>query len=255
MHDALLPRPPGGLVPGAGLALLVHAGLVAALTLAVDWRMKAPEAVSAELWAAVPQVAAPKIEAPPTPAPAPTPAPPPPAPAPAPKAAPPPPAQIATERIEKRKPAPEPKEVAPKPDPEKKKREAEAQKADEARLAQLRDEQMKRMLGSLQTSGTPTSTGSASQDAAPSQAYIGRLIARIKQNVVFNDNVSGNPAAEVEVRAAPNGSIIARRLIKSSGSKEWDDAVLRAIDRTGSLPRDTDGRIPPTIIVAFRPKE
>ena len=52
-----------------------------------------------------------------------------------------------------------------------------------------------------------------------------------------------------------NGTIIARRLVKSSGHAAWDDAVLRAIDRTGTLPRDTDGRVPSTLIVAFRPKE
>jgi colicin import membrane protein len=58
-HDSLLPRPPGGNGPGAALALLAHAGLILALTTVVDWRTRDPEAVSAELWAAVPQVAAP----------------------------------------------------------------------------------------------------------------------------------------------------------------------------------------------------
>jgi colicin import membrane protein len=84
---------------------------------------------------------------------------------------------------------------------------------------------------------------------------VARLVARIKQNVVFSDTLAGNPVAEVEVRAAANGTIIARRLVKSSGSPEWDDAVLRAIDRTGTLPRDTDGRVPGTLIVSFRAKE
>ncbi|MBE0548176.1 MAG: protein TolA, partial [Rubrivivax sp.] len=48
-HDALLPRPPGGNGVGAVLALLVHAGLLVALTTAVDWRAHAPDVVSAEL--------------------------------------------------------------------------------------------------------------------------------------------------------------------------------------------------------------
>ncbi|MFY9511666.1 MAG: protein TolA, partial [Rubrivivax sp.] len=74
-HDALLPRPPGGMAPGAALALLVHGALVGALALGVNWRMNAPEAISAELWAAVPQIAAPRAE---EPLPAPAPAPPPP---------------------------------------------------------------------------------------------------------------------------------------------------------------------------------
>ena len=57
------------------------------------------------------------------------------------------------------------------------------------------------------------------------------------------------------MRTAPDGTIIARRLVKSSGHHDWDDAVLRAIDRTGTLPRDTDGRVPGTLIVSFRAKE
>ena len=105
-HDDLWPRAPGGLAPGALLSLLVHVGLIAALTVAVDWRMKAPEAVSAELWASLPQIAAPKAEEPAPPPPAPTPAPPQPAPPPVVKEAPPPAPDIAIERAaEKRKEA------------------------------------------------------------------------------------------------------------------------------------------------------
>jgi colicin import membrane protein len=249
-HDALLPRPPAGLAPGAVLALLVHIGLIAALTLVVDWRMKTPEPVSAELWAAIPQLAAPEAAVAPTPTPAPAPVPVPPAPVPVPPApaapavreAAPDEAQIAVERAERRKLEHEQQaakaKAAAAAEAERKKREAEQAKAEENRLARLREDQLRRMLGSM--SASSASTGSAARDAAPSQAYIGRLIARIKENVVFSDT---------------SGSIIARRLLRSSGVKEWDDAVLRAIDRTGSLPRDTDGRVPPTIIVEFRPKE
>ncbi|KPF41525.1 hypothetical protein D621_21770, partial [beta proteobacterium AAP51] len=70
-HDALLPRAPGGHGVGAVLALVAHAGLVAALTAGVDWRTQPPEVVSAEIWASVPQAAAPPAVAPPPPAPAP----------------------------------------------------------------------------------------------------------------------------------------------------------------------------------------
>jgi len=57
------------------------------------------------------------------------------------------------------------------------------------------------------------------------------------------------------VRAGPSGSILSRRLVRSSGNKEWDEAVLRAIDRTATLPRDVDGRVPGVILMAFRPNE
>jgi colicin import membrane protein len=73
-------------------------------------------------------------------------------------------------------------------------------------------------------------------------------------NIVFTDTLPGNPAAVVEVRAGPNGTVIGRRLVSSSGHREWDEAVLRAIDRTGTLPRDADGRVPPVIEITFRPR-
>lgn len=259
-HDALLPRPPGGLAPGAALALLVHGGLIAVLALGVNWRTASPEVVSAELWAAVPQVAAPRAEEPPalTPAPAP-----PPKPAPAPAEAAPTEAQIAIERAERRRIEREKKDEAVKAAKAKadadlaaeKKREADEKKAEEARLAKAREDQLKRMMGALPAGGPATSTGTASHDAAPSQAYVGLLVRKIRSNWVFSGTVNGNPAAEVEVTAAAGGSIIARRLVKSSGDPDYDESVLRAIDRTRTLPRDTDGRVPSSLIITFRPKE
>src|SRR6218665_2474597 len=66
------------------LAAAAHLGLVAALALGVNWRASEPEGLQAELWAAVPQVAAPRAPTPPEPTPAPPPPPPPPRPAPPP---------------------------------------------------------------------------------------------------------------------------------------------------------------------------
>ena len=79
----------------------------------------------------------------------------------------------------------------------------------------------------------------------------------MRPNVVYADADAGggNPVAEVEVRTAPDGTIVGRRLVRASGVREWDDAVLRAIDKTGQLPRDTDGRVPPTLVLAFRPRD
>jgi colicin import membrane protein len=57
------------------------------------------------------------------------------------------------------------------------------------------------------------------------------------------------------VRLAPDGTIIGRKLLKSSGSPLWDETVLRAIDKTEVLPRDTDGRVPSSMSIDFRPQE
>jgi len=53
----------------------------------------------------------------------------------------------------------------------------------------------------------------------------------------------------------PDGTIVGRRLVKSSGNPAWDDAVLKAIDRTATLPRDTDGRVPASLIIGLRPQD
>jgi colicin import membrane protein len=260
-RDVLMPQPPGGLGKGAVLALIVHVGLVIALAFGVSWRNQEPAGFSAELWAAVPQAAAP-------PAVDPVPAPRPPAPAvrpaePAPRSAQ-VDAQIAIEKAERERKERErsererlEREKAEKLAAEKRERELEAkrQKADEERTARQREENLKRMMGQVDGTGAPNSTGTAARDAAPSASYAGRIRARVKPNIVLTDEVAGNPSAEVEVRCAADGTIIGRSLVKSSGSREWDEAVLRAIDRTEILPRDTDGRVPGTVVIAFRPRE
>ena len=124
-----------------------------------------------------------------------------------------------------------------------------------AAAAKARDEQMRRIMGQAGATGAPQASGTAQRASGPSAGYGSRVAARIKPNVVFTDAISGNPQAEVEVRTQADGSITSRRLVKSSGNADWDEAVLRAIDRTGSLPRDTDGKVPSPMIVVLRPED
>lgn len=127
-----------------------------------------------------------------------------------------------------------------------------AEKAAEARREQLRKDQLARMMGQAGATGAPDATGTAQRAAGPSASYAGRIIARVRPNIVLTDEVPGSPVAVVEVRAAPDGTILGRRLVKASGVKAWDDAVLRAIDRTDTLPRDVDGRVPSSMEIVFR---
>ena len=133
-------------------------------------------------------------------------------------------------------------------------KQAQQEKAEEERLAKLREDNLKRLRGQTGATGATNATGSAAQDAAPSAGYAGKLVARIRPNILLTDEIRGKPAAVVEVRAAAGGTILSRRLVKSSGNPDWDDAVLRAIDRTGELPRDIDGRVPPVIAITFTPE-
>jgi len=111
------------------------------------------------------------------------------------------------------------------------------------------------MAGLAGATGAPGASGSAQRSAGPSAGYAGRIRARIRPNIVFTEDLSGNPTAEVEVRTAPDGTIVARRLIRPSGVAAWDEAVLKAIDKTEVLPRDTDGRVPALLEISFRPKD
>ena len=111
------------------------------------------------------------------------------------------------------------------------------------------------MMAQAGASDDPSSTGSAARTSGPSAGYAGRIKARIKPNIVLTGNVAGNPLATVEVRLAPDGTIVSRRLTRSSGSPVWDETVLRAIDKTEVLPRDLDGRVPSSMSIDFRPQE
>lgn len=126
---------------------------------------------------------------------------------------------------------------------------------EQAAAEKLRQQNIARMMGMAGGTGAPDARGTAAQASGPSASYAGRVRARVKPNVVFTDNITGNPVAEVEVRTSIDGTIISQRLIKSSGNRAWDDAVIKAIIRTEVLPRDVDGRVPTPLIISFRPKD
>ena len=126
----------------------------------------------------------------------------------------------------------------------------EAQRMDAQRQANL-----KRMAGLAGATGSATATGKNLQSSGPSSGYAGRIRAHIKPNIVFTDDISTNPVTEVDVVTSPDGTIISRKLVKSSGITSWDEAVLRAIDKTQTLPKDTNGLVPTPLRLVFRPKD
>lgn len=325
---------------GTTVALVAHVGLIAALAYGVAWKRQEIATVTAELWSAVPQQAAPaapppapapRIKAepvPPPPAPEPpAPAvkpPPPPPPAPAPKVVEPPPpaprdADIAREKADKRRREAEAqaekaeqekklakleqarREKAEKAEKEKEKAEqkeaekqaalkkekeaerkaaekaAAAEKAKEAakeaaqqeKTAKAREDNLRRLqkqLGegsddaappspSRATAGTGAGGGNAAQSSGPSAGYAGRLRAYLKPKLVYTGRNIGSTPAVVRVRVAPDGTIMSRELVKSSGQADWDQAVLDAIDRAGVVPRDIDNRVPPVIDIPWTASE
>ena len=307
-RDELAPPTPPARLRAIALAVLAHVLLIVALTWGVHWKTSTDQpAVQAELWAAVPQQAAPRADPPPEPTPPPPPvvAPPPPPPPPPVRQAEPDTreADLAIEREKKRlekerkereqlqerqrlekerkeqerkaqelkdKEKLREKEHLEKERQEKDKRLAEEKKQKEAEAKRKqeaiekanaqaaearRQENLRRMQGLAGATGAENATGTALRDAGPSGSYGGKVAAKVKPHIVYPDAVAGNPRAEVEVRAAPDGTITSTRLVQSSGNKAWDDAVLRALQKTETLPRDVDGRVPSALVIGFRPKD
>lgn len=291
-RDELAPPTPPARLRAIALAVLAHVLLIVALTWGVHWKTSTDQpAVQAELWAAVPQQAAPRADPPPEPTPPPPPvvAPPPPPPPPPVRQAEPDTreADLAIEREKKRlekerkeqerkaqelkdKDKQREKERLEKERQEKDKRLAEEKKQKEAEAKRKqeaiekanaqaaearRQENLRRMQGLAGATGAENATGTALRDAGPSGSYGGKVAAKVKPHIVYPDAVAGNPRAEVEVRAAPDGTITSTRLVQSSGNKAWDDAVLRALQKTETLPRDVDGRVPSALVIGFRPKD
>ena len=246
--------------PGLWLALAAHGVLLLGLALSMNWKMSDPAPVEAEVWSDIPQVAG--------------------------GAAPPPPVQREAPReapVNRSEPEPQrppdlviaktpPKPPPKKPEPVKK---AEPPKVvpakpekvvkpsavtapqsrslSAAELEAQRKANLARMMASL--GGEAAGPGTAARSSGPSAGYAGRIIARVKPNIVFAEAINGNPQAVVEVRCAPDGRIMSRRLVSSSGVSAWDDAVLRALDRTEVLPSDVDGRVPPLMQLSFKPRD
>lgn len=261
--DFAPPRPRGDR-SGFALALLAHLLLMLALAWGVNWtRQDDSASVQAELWAALPPEPQPEV-APPAPQevkpPEPTPN----------------EAEIALEKAKLERER-EQREEQDRLAREKKKRELEAREKQEqaqraadkkkqevaaARKAKEEAEREKRRKETLAAAQAAAAAAAAGDVAAtgsgrggPSDSYAGRIRARIKPNIVFTDNIAGNPLASVEVRLAPDGRITSRRMLQSSGVASWDEAVLRALDRTEVLPRDLDGRVHSPLTIEFRPKD
>lgn len=90
--------------------------------------------------------------------------------------------------------------------------------------------------------------------SGPSVSYGTRVGAAVRRNIHFSEVVEGNPVAVVQVRLAPDGTILEARLVKSSGVGVWDKAVLEALIKTERFPLDVNGYIPSAMVLHVRPK-
>jgi len=237
-------------------SLAAHLGLLAFLMIGISWNNSTPSGVEVELWDASQQVETPKEpelktevkeEA----------------------------ADIAVKKkkVEKEPPKKEVVKEVPKPVPPAKvtppketPKKVEAPKAPSpaevkanAAAEKVRADQLARLraaAGAEGGSGGTTGSGVGGGGNAP-PGWTDKVVKKVKPLIVFNpESISGNPATVVKVDLAPDGAILSTSILSSSGNASWDRAVLLALTRAESLPKDDNGKIPQREVkLTFKPKD
>jgi colicin import membrane protein len=234
-------------------SIVAHLALIAMFTIGINWRTSAPGGVEVELWDSTP--VAQRTETPP--------------PAPMKEEA----ADIAVKKkpVEKEPPKKEVVKEVPKPAKEKAKEPEKPKKAEEVKAltpAQIkanaaaekaRADQLARLraaAGAEGGSGGQVGSSVGGGGNAP-PAYADKVRRKIKPLIVFNpESITGNPAVVVLVDLAPDGAILKRSVVTSSGIPSWDQAVLQALDRAETFPKDDNGIIPMRQMrLTFKPKD
>ena len=93
-----------------------------------------------------------------------------------------------------------------------------------------------------------TKSKPASTTPSLSSAYTEKIKASVMSNVSTQQNAG---PVSVQIKSRPDGIILAKKLIRSSGDPDWDNTILQAIDKTEKLPTDIDGRTPTAMVVKF----
>ena len=247
-----------GRVASALLAAAVHVFLLLVLVFGVRWQNRPPEPVQVELWTEPAPVQAPVPEEP-KPLPKVEPVPPPPRPVAKPE-----PVIQKPEIVEKKaapqKPLPKPApnaEPRPKPEPPK----AAAKPRDEEAQRQIREQLLREQRSlavdreSQQIKDQLARELSAGNDKARAE-WMDKIRAKIRANIVLPPDLQGNPEAQFLVTLLPNGEVLTRRLVKSSGHGAYDDAVERAILKSSPLPKpDKPELFSRELRLTFRPKD
>jgi colicin import membrane protein len=287
-------RSGSNLVAGA-LALGVHVVFVLLLVFGVSWQTQHPAPVMVDLWETLPAEAPPvvvKPSKPPAPAPVKAPVPLKAAPAPKPVVKEPPSPKIPDIGLEKKKAeADRLKKLQAMQLAEEKARAEAARKAQEKQLAERKKRELLRQMEEEDLTRRMADEAAASvarqaklaeaqaklaeaqaklaeaAAAGKRQSEVARVVgqhrdlisAKVRGNTRLPDNLTGNPVVRCLVRLLPTGEVQSVRLTQSSGNAAYDEAVVRAIEKSSPLPlpsdRDARAAFVPELSFVHRPKE
>ncbi len=246
-----------GKVPSVVLALLVHVLLALFLFFGVRWQSRHADAVEVELWSSLPAPVVEKVVVQPEPTPAPMPEP-------APKIKPAPKPEVKSEPkvVEKAVEPPKPDIALEKKKEIKKEIKKEAPKKAEPKLDldfsnDIRAE-AKRETAALERERTLSEMRreAASALSKAKGEWVNAIVRKIKPNVVAQPDIRGNPEAIFDVTLLPTGDVLTIRLRKSSGYKNYDEALERAIRKSSPLPKpQTPELFERSLELKFRPQD
>jgi colicin import membrane protein len=270
-------RPAPRFAAGA-LALGVHVLFVLLLVFGVSWQTRQPAPVMVDLWEAPPAATRspkPLPQPAPKPAPKPQPAPKPVRPAPKPAATEPPPPKAPDIALEKKKAEAERLKKRQAAQAEEKARaEAAREKELAARkkrelLRQMEDEEaMRRRMADEEAASQARQAAQAEARAAADRRqtemagvvsqYRDLISAKVRGNTRLPADLTGNPEVRCLVKLLPTGEVQSVRVVQSSGNVAYDEAVMRAIEKSSPLPlpgdRDARAAFVPELSFVHRPK-
>jgi colicin import membrane protein len=232
--------------PALLLAILMHVLLGVFLFFGLNWQSHAPEVIQAEVWSALPQIAAPAQTAPPPPVVVEPPkqvdvVPPPPPPVqpeitikepvkkPPEKVAPPPPLPPPVQQ----KTEPKPVKVPPPPPAPK--------------IAPL-SQDVTKLVPDL------PSTGTAAQTSGPrgNPGYAAKIATIIRSHISTAGKPSGNPTVVITIQLLPSGEVRDVQIKQGSGQPAFDSKVVDAVSLGAPYPKDTDGKVPPSMELYYK---
>lgn len=93
---------------------------------------------------------------------------------------------------------------------------------------------------------------SAVRANAANLGYPDKVRRRVRPNIVWSGETSGLES-EISVRCSPSGTLLSATITRSSGNSSWDDAALRAVQRSDPMPLDVEGKTPASFKIVLRP--
>jgi colicin import membrane protein len=74
----------------------------------------------------------------------------------------------------------------------------------------------------------------------------------VRPNIVWAGDTQGLETV-IAVRCSPTGTLLSASVQRGSGNPQWDEAALRAVQKSDPMPLDDNGRTPASFTITMRP--